>query len=844
MLYTLLAVFQLLTIGASLFISYRLERYYSGTLDSHELWNSRRHKLSELEQLAIAASMPSRDALEAGDWEQEQRSLHYAASLFCQRAQQFSAEVKQSNDPQSKSVWPDLDSLNESMKKLGDQADQAFAAYQSGDAKQLDAHLMYADRAYGRVWLALGNVRDDIYKSEEDNLKQQELMGRRVRQRNSVLQVFALLLLVAVILYARRLYRQVRATDEELLAQREALEQRVHERTRELRNEIEERKRIEKFDSIRNHLLEMVTQNEPVEKILELLAQAVEDHRPGARMMIRLPDAGKPAICSRTTSALMGELGEEILDASPAGMAKQNNRVTIMEDLLAETTPRLIRGLAQTTGLRAWWGSPITMGGGSPCGTVSLLFSEPSAMKERDQEIMTMATRMAGLAIENCHIHEELLRQARYDALTGLPNRVLCEDRLRQAIARARRHGRRVAVLCLDLDNFKLINDTYGHIFGDLLLKQIGVRLLARLRTSDTLSRMGGDEFMVILEEIKGVRAVEHTAANLLRTLSEPILIDGLQVQVTGSLGGALFPGDGVTPDQLQRHADHAMYRAKDRGRNQFQMFSFAMSHELEQRQKIEAELERALETGRLELWYQPQYTRSGELSGLEALLRFDHPALGLIAPERFIAIAEESGMIVRIGDWVLREVCRQSLEWQRQGFDAVRIAVNVSPLQFTRFDFAETVSEIVLESGLRPDLLELELTESLVMGNIEESARQMRALKNLGVHISIDDFGTGHSSLSYLHRLPIDTLKIDRSFIERINEPGGTLAIVQTIVALARNLDLRVIGEGVETEQQLETLRAAGCDFVQGFLFSKPLPAASAVDLLRRQAQGASLGK
>jgi diguanylate cyclase (GGDEF)-like protein len=833
LLYMLLAGFQLLTIAASLFVSYRLEKYYSRALASDAEWNTRRHQLAELEQLAVSANTPDKEALESGEWEGEQSRIRYAGSIFLQRSDQLIHDLKQSPDPESQTVLPDAMSLPQTMGAALHEADQVFEVYQSGDVKQVEAHLIYTDRAFARVKLALGNLREDTFRFEEDNVRKQAEVARGLRKGNVLVGSLALLLVVGVVLYSRRLYHQIQANEAELLAERAALERRVQERTTELRTEIEERKRIESFDRSRNQLLEMVAQNEPVAEILKRLADALEEHRPQCTAVIWLVgDSAASSICRGSLESKVRQLSPAALQESPMAIAERDKKVVIMADLRGEEGSAAGE-LAGRRGLGAWWAAPVIRSGDAVWGTVSMVFSQPCEPGERDGDMLQAAARIAGLAAEHRHMHGELLRQAQYDQLTGLPNRVLCEDRLQQAIARSRRHGRTIALLCIDLDDFKLVNDTYGHVFGDALLKQVSTRLSSHLRSSDTLGRMGGDEFLMIAEEVASGRAVEVIAANLLATMAEPFLIDECELRVSASIGAALYPADGLTADQLQRHADHAMYRAKEQGRNQYQMFSLAMSWELQQRRNIEIELQKALEGNRLEVWYQPQFDREGSLSGLEALLRFHHPSLGMISPDRFIPIAEESGLIVNIGDWVLQEVCRQSLSWQAEGLAPVRIAVNVSASQFSRDDFAQNVAHIVRARGLAPGLLEIELTESLVMSNIKDSARQMRALKDLGVHLSIDDFGTGYSSLSYLHQLPIDALKIDRSFVEHITEPAGTLAIVQAIVALARKLGLHVIGEGVETKEQLSVLHETGCDFVQGYLFSKPVPAAATGRLL-----------
>ncbi|MGZ4823350.1 MAG: putative bifunctional diguanylate cyclase/phosphodiesterase [Terriglobales bacterium] len=433
---------------------------------------------------------------------------------------------------------------------------------------------------------------------------------------------------------------------------------------------------------------------------------------------------------------------------------------------------------------------------------------------------------------------KRLAHQAYHDSLTGLPNRVLLDDRLAQAIARAHRDGSRAAVLCIDLDRFKQVNDTFGHHVGDLYLKEVVARLNSRVRASDTLARTGGDEFTAVISDFTSPTTPAKVAEALLSTLHEPLVIQECPLPATACIGIAIYPDDAADADNLRKAADQAMYRAKSRGRNHFECFSADARDALD----IQKHLRKAIEQGGFEIVYQPQFFKDGTIACVEALLRFRHPTLGMIPPSRFIPIAEESGLIVPIGDWVLRQVCRQSVEWRQQTDISLMVAVNVSALQFNRIDFADSVAKILTDTGADPSRVELELTESLVMNNVEDSARQMQSLKMLGVQIAVDDFGTGYSSLSYLHRLPINTLKVDRSFVEKIAEPGGTRPIVETIMSLARSLNLRTVAEGVETPSQLQIMRELGCDLIQGFLFSRPIAASGVLEMLRARADSASV--
>ncbi len=437
---------------------------------------------------------------------------------------------------------------------------------------------------------------------------------------------------------------------------------------------------------------------------------------------------------------------------------------------------------------------------------------------------------------ERQKMHEQLVYQANHDMLTGLPNRGLLEVRMQQTLSHARRHGRKAALLCLDIDRFKQVNDTYGHSVGDKCLKEIGRRLMSRVRTLDTVARAGGEEFSVLLHEITDLHDAEKVASDLLLSLKVPMWMDGISIELSASIGIAVYPTDGQDHEVLWKQADCAMYRAKHSGGNQ----CVAMSHEISalatEAQEMEVHLRRALKGDGLKLHYQPVFNMAGELCSLEALIRLDHPGLGLIAPERFIPLAEEIGLIVPIGNWVLEEVCRQSTAWRASGLPPVMIAMNVSPLQLNRFDFATHVLEVLERCEMRADLLGIEVTETAVMHNISDASRQIDILARVGIEISVDDFGTGYSSLGQLHRLPVQTLKIDRSFIERITEPNGTFSIVQAIIFLAHSLKLKVVAEGVERQDQLECLKRLKCEMFQGYLFSPPVSAASVTELLQHR--------
>lgn len=421
---------------------------------------------------------------------------------------------------------------------------------------------------------------------------------------------------------------------------------------------------------------------------------------------------------------------------------------------------------------------------------------------------------------------------AHHDGLTDLPNRVLLMDRLSQALTRAPWHKRLVAVLFLDLDHFKRINDTLGHNIGDRLLKDVAARLLTCVRAGDTIARLGGDEFAIVLSDVAQPQDVPKITQKILDALSRPFKLVARQLFITTSIGISLYPDDGQEADTLLKNADAAMYRAKEHGRNNYQFFLSDMNVQATERLALETALHSAVTREEFLLHYQPLVDlRTGKIIGMEALLRWQSPEHGLVSPAQFIPVAEESGLIVPIGQWVLRTACAQNKAWQAEGLPPVRVAVNLSARQFQQENLVETITEVLRETGLDPNALELELTESIMQDTA--AIQTLRQLKELGVEISIDDFGTGYSSLSYLKRLPINTLKIDQSFVRNMTTDKDDAVIAKTIIGLAHSLHLKAIAEGVETIEQLEFLRSHGCDRIQGYLFSRPLPAHDATKLL-----------
>jgi diguanylate cyclase (GGDEF)-like protein/PAS domain S-box-containing protein len=438
---------------------------------------------------------------------------------------------------------------------------------------------------------------------------------------------------------------------------------------------------------------------------------------------------------------------------------------------------------------------------------------------------------------ERMRAEERVQYLANYDVLTGLPNRSLMQDRLTQTIANAHRNRLRVALMHIDLDRFKVVNETLGHYVGDVLLKQAAERMRKSTNGADTVARVGGDEFTIVFPHVTSLQALSAFAEIMLDDLAKPFPGDGRELFVSASVGVSIYPDDAASADELIKHADAAMSTAKQLGRNNFQFFTPGMNHEAQDRMLIESGLRNAIQRDELSLVFQPKIDlATRRMFGAEALLRWKHPKLGMISPSLFVPVAEEAGLVGQIGEWVLQTACRQIRQWQDAGY-SLQLAVNVSARQFQDYDVAELVKDILRDTGVLPKNLEIELTESAVMSDAESSIVTLERLAALGVQIAIDDFGTGYSSLSYLKRLPLDVLKIDQSFVRDISSDPNDAAIVRAIITLARSLGIKVIAEGVENEAQLAFLNAYGCHYAQGYLFGKPLTAAQ---LVKRIATGA----
>ncbi|BCB25974.1 hypothetical protein SKTS_08600 [Sulfurimicrobium lacus] len=472
-------------------------------------------------------------------------------------------------------------------------------------------------------------------------------------------------------------------------------------------------------------------------------------------------------------------------------------------------------------------------------GTIYLKWLSIAVVRDADGAITNYVGAFTDIT-ERKEAEQRVLHLATHDTLTGLPNRKLLLDRLGSAITLSIREQRHVGLLFLDLDNFKWVNDSLGHASGDKLLIAIGERLQGVIRTSDTVARLGGDEFVVLLMHPDSLNDVSHVAQKIIDAVAQPLDLNGTDFHVTTSMGICVFPNDGDNPETLLQHADTAMYAAKAAGRNQFRYFDTAMNQKVLERIQLEQDLRQALQRSEFEVYYQPKLCAStNDFCGAEALIRWNHPVHGLVSPAKFIPLAEENGIIIPLGEWIIRSVCEQIGRWRRGLVPTRKIAINLSALQLESDTFVASVDAILKETGTPTSLIEFELTESMVLRSPDRSVNTLTQFQAMGITLALDDFGTGYSSLSYLKRLPVNTLKIDRSFVEGLPHAKDDAQIVQMIIALAKSIRLEVVAEGIETEEQMAFLKRLGCDLLQGYLIAKPMPAAAYESLLQARTAG-----
>jgi len=483
----------------------------------------------------------------------------------------------------------------------------------------------------------------------------------------------------------------------------------------------------------------------------------------------------------------------------------------------------------EKTPFRAYIGAPINVRG-TVVGTLNFVTkaARKPGFSETDRDLVQLISALVGNTIERRRAHERLHRLAYFDTLTGLPNRVQFVERLSEAVSQSASSGgnRKLAVVFLDLDDFKEINDTFGHMRGDAVLSVVGERLRLRVGVRGTVARMGGDEFAILLTDAHELANMDSFTESIRSAIDTPIIIGGYEQYATASLGVSMYPDDGGDAETLLKHADVAMYRAKEKGRNFVQFYTPVLNAAMTTRLQQEKALRKALSRGEFIVYYQPQYElATGRLFGLEALVRWRHPKLGMIRPDLFIPNAESSSVIVLIGELVMETACRQLVAWQTRGLSKLRISVNLSARQFHETDLLKRAKTVLDATGLDPETLEFEITESVAMDDAERSTEIMKRLRDVGIRFCVDDFGTGYSSLGYLKRFPIDTLKIDKSFVADVITKNDDATLVKTVIAMAHNLSLDVCAEGTETKEQLDFLGRNSCDRVQGYYYSRPVP-------------------
>ncbi len=579
-------------------------------------------------------------------------------------------------------------------------------------------------------------------------------------------------------------------------------------------------------------ILEMIAMGAELEAVLERVVRLVELQLADVFCSVVLVNE-EGTLLGRVVAPSLPEIYTRAIDGVPVGptmgscgTAAYRRASVVVSDIATDPLWHDIRDLALPHGLRSCWSTPILSKDGDPLGVFALYAGTVREPTDAEKRFVDIATHIAGIAIARKRAEDRIHFMANHDALTGLPNRSLLKDRLTQAMSVARRKGRWATVAFIDLDNFKFINDSLGHSAGDELLKAIAARMTGSLRASDAVVRLGGDEFVVLLvDQAKKVDAVADIVRGLQAAIAAPVELGDHRLQVTSSCGVANYPDDGTDVETLLAHADAAMYRAKEIGRDNFQFYTPELNAKVQDKFLLQEELRCAVQQGEFALHYQPLVDMwTQRILAVEALIRWNHPSQGLVGPGKFIPLAEESGLIGPIGDWVLREACRQNKAWQDAGMAPISVCVNVSARQFMDKNWVASVIGALRDSGLEAKYLELELTESLIMEDLEQALATMRALQDLGVGLSIDDFGTGYSSLSALKTFPVARLKIDRSFIEGLPHDEHDKAVASAVISLGQKLNLRVVAEGVETDEQVDFLRQNNCDEMQGYRFSRPL--------------------
>ena len=611
-------------------------------------------------------------------------------------------------------------------------------------------------------------------------------------------------------------------------------------------SDISERNRRDRWQRSKDAVFQAITRHQLLDTTLQLLADAYTNYQSGCSIAILLRDDEQKdtlalAASSALTTALKAKLQRVHIaeDGSVCGRAAFRGQEIMADGSNNPDGPRFLE--TQGHHPHRCLALPMISADGYVFGVVAFLIATgassrrlPFAFALPVALVLPLAVAehggfrgvrdLAQIAVEHRNLQLELLHQSRHDHLTGLPNWLLVEESLKQLIRAAERNNGRFAVCSLDLDRFRRVNENYGHVAGDDLLQQIATRFKSVLRKSDLLGRQGGDEFIVVIPDLNEPSDADTICRKLLNTLNEPFLIDGKSITVTANIGISIYPDHAHTTDLLVQHADTALDFAKEKGKAALKLFRPDLGQKARQLAARETALQTALQNNELYLMYQPLFDANRQIHGFEALLRWQHPELGLVPPDQFIPLAEDTGLILPIGDWVLREACRQAMSWKTEGLADTKIFVNISALQLGQSDFTHSVSYALKLSDLPPSRLELEVTESFIVPSFKKATQRLEPLQDLGVSIAIDDFGTGHSSFSVLHKLPINAIKVDRSFVSRIDKDPSGLSTVRAIINLAHQLGMKTVAEGVETEAQFSLLTDMQCEYFQGYLLSKPL--------------------
>ena len=604
------------------------------------------------------------------------------------------------------------------------------------------------------------------------------------------------------------------------------------------------RKQAELLREEQAHVVEMMAMNAPLPEVLDRLVRLIESQLVGVFGSIQLLDetgehlrhGAAPSLPESYAKAIDGvAIGPMV---GSCGTAAYRKEPVVVADISRDPLWRDFKDVAAKYGFRSCWSTPILSHECDVLGTFAMYSRQVREPGSVEKQLTEMATRLAAIAIERKRSEDQISFLAHHDTLTGLPNRSLLKDRLNQAVLHTQRHNPWVSVVFIDLDNFKTVNDSLGHTAGDMLLKVVADRMVDCVRSTDTVVRLGGDEFVILLvDQLANTDVLSATLNKIRAAIARPVPVEGRIFHITCSMGVATFPHDGTDAETLLMNADAAMYKAKEAGRDSFQFYTAHMNIKVHERLALQEAMRNGINRSEFCLLYQPQIDlQTGRIFAVEALTRWNHPTLEEVSPAQFIPLAEETGLIVSLGDWVLNEACRQNKAWQDAGLPPIGVSVNVSARQFHEMNWIHRVRRALSDSGMEAKYLELELTETLLMRNVDQVGATMKELQALGVHFAIDDFGTGYSSLGSLKNLPLARLKIDQSFVRNLAYDEKDRGIAAAVISLGHRLKMRVIAEGVETEEQLSFLRESRCDELQGYHFSKPVRPEAVEEMLVRQ--------